>query len=69
MLLRPTALTDEPFAGLTVTVMGVFSGRFEQCTTMAIGFACWPAMMASGVTNTPEGLVGTATPPTLAMAS
>jgi hypothetical protein len=63
------ALTDEPFAGRTVTVMGVFSGRFEQCTTMAIGLACWPAMMASGVTNTPEGFAATATPPTLAMAN
>jgi len=40
VLLEPTTLTDEPFADFTVTVIGVFSGRFEQFTTIEIGFAC-----------------------------
>ena len=66
VLLYPTALMDEPFAGFTVTVIGVFRGRFEHCTTIGIGFGCWPEMMASGVTKMPEGLAETATAPMLA---
>ena len=51
VVFKPTALTDEPFAGITVTVIGVFNGRFKQFTTIGIGFACWPEMMASGETS------------------
>lgn len=40
VLLKPDALTDEPFTGLTVTVIGVFNGRFDQPTTMDIGLDC-----------------------------
>jgi len=40
VLLKPDALTDEPFTGLTVTVIGVFNGRFAQPTTMDIGLDC-----------------------------
>jgi len=40
VLLYPTALTVEPFAGLTVTVIGVFKGMLAQLTTTGIGLAC-----------------------------
>ena len=67
VVLWPTALTDKPFAGFTVTVISVFNGRFAQFTTMGIGFACWPEMMASGETSWPLGVAETEAPATLAM--
>jgi len=68
-VLFPMALTREPVAGLTVTVIGVFKGRFEQLITIGIGLACWPEMMASGVSNCPLGLGDTEMPPMLTMLS
>ena len=65
VLLLPTALTGEPFAGFTVTVMSVFNGMFEQCTTMGIGLACWAAMIESGLASTPLGDKLTDMPATL----
>lgn len=59
------ALTAAPVAGLTVTVIGVFNGRFAQLTTMATGLACCAASTASGVANPPVGAADTGTPPTL----
>ena len=55
-LFVPVALTDEPFAGSTVTVTGVFSGRFWQLTTTGIGFVSEPGMSVSGVMNCPVDL-------------
>lgn len=65
VLLNPTALTGEPFMGFTLTVMAVFNGRFEQRTTMGMGFACCAERTASGVDNAPVGDAETGTPPTL----
>ena len=65
VLLLPVALTTEPFAGLTLTVICVFNGMFEQCTTMEIGLFCCAERTASGVTSCPLGDAETGTPPTL----
>jgi hypothetical protein len=64
-VLWPTALTGEPFIGFTLTVIGVPKGRFEHCTTMGIGLACWADSTASGVDSTPVGEAETGTPATL----
>ena len=65
LLLMPVALTAAPFAGFTLTVICVFSGMFEQCTTIEIGLFCCAESSASGVDNAPVGEAETATPPTL----
>ena len=65
VLLLPVALTAGPFAGLTLTVICVFNGMFEQCTTMEIGLFCCAERTASGVDNAPVGDAETGTPPTL----
>ena len=65
VMLRPVALTAGAFAGFTLTVIWVFSGRFEQCTTMGMGLFCCAERTASGVDNAPVGDAETGTPPTL----
>jgi hypothetical protein len=65
VLFAPMALTDKPFAGLTVTVMGVFKGRFEHCTTTGTGLFCCAEITASGVVKSPVGVALTTTPPIL----
>src|SRR5690349_8155924 len=65
VLFEPVALTAGPLTGLTLTVICVFRGRFEQCTTMGIGLLCCAESMASGVERTPLGEAETGTPPTL----
>ena len=65
VLLSPVALTAGPLAGFTLTVIWVFSGRFEQCTTMGMGLFCCAERTASGVDNAPVGEAETGTPPTL----
>ena len=67
VLLNPVALTAGAFAGFTLTVICVFSGRFEQRTTMEIGLFCCAERTASGVDNAPVGDAETGTPPTLVM--
>src|ERR1035437_982577 len=67
VLLRPVALTAAPFTGLTLTVICVFNGMFEQCTTMGMGLFCCEERTVSGVDNTPVGDAETGTPPTLAI--
>ena len=64
-VLLPVALTTEPFAGLTLTVICVFNGMFEQCTTMETGLFCCAERTASGVASCPLGDAETGTPPTL----
>jgi len=63
--LYPVALTDEPFAGFTLTVMSECNGRFAQFTTMGMGLFCCAESTASGVTSWPVGDTETGTPPTL----
>ena len=65
VLLSPVALTADPFAGFTLTVIWVFNGMFEQCTTMGTGLFCCAERTASGVDNAPVGDAETGTPPTL----
>src|SRR6266567_5268385 len=65
VLLSPVALTAAPFAGFTLTVICVFSGTFEQRTTMVIGLFCCAESTASGVDNAPVGDGETGTPPML----
>lgn len=65
VLLSPVALTVAPFAGLTLTVICVFNGMFEQCTTMGMGLFCCAERTASGVDSWPVGDAETGTPPTL----
>ena len=65
LLLSPVALTVAPFAGFTLTVICVFNGMFEQCTTMGMGLFCCAERTASGVDNAPVGEAETGTPPTL----
>lgn len=65
VLLRPVALTGEPFAGFTLTVICVLSGMFEQFTTMGMGLFCCAERTASGVDKMPVGDAETGTPPTL----
>ena len=65
VLLSAVALTAGAFAGFTLTVIWVFSGRFEQCTTMGMGLFCCAERTASGVDNAPVGDADTGTPPTL----
>src|ERR1035437_2494624 len=65
VLLRPVALTAGPFAGFTLTVICVFSGMFEQCTTMGMGLFCCAERTGSGVDNMSVGEAETGTPPTL----
>ena len=65
LLLSPVALTAAPFAGFTLTVICVFNGMFEQCTTMEIGLFCCEESTASGVASCPLGNAETGTPPTL----
>ena len=65
VLLRPVALTAGAFADFTLTVICVFNGMFEQCTTMEMGLFCCEERTASGVDNTPVGDAETGTPPTL----
>ena len=67
VLFRPVALTAGPFAGFTVTVMGVFNGMFEQCTTIGIGFACCAGMMTAGLAGELDGLAGMEVPAMLAI--
>ena len=69
VLLLPVALTTEPFAGFTLTVICVFNGMFEQRTTMEIGLICCAERTASGAVIVPVGDAETGTPPTLAMAN
>ena len=69
VLLRPVALTAGAFAGFRLTVIWVFSGRFEQCTTMGMGLFCCAERTASGVDNMPVGDAETGTPPTEVTAS
>ena len=69
VLLSPVALTAAPFAGFTLTVICVFSGMFEHCTTMGIGLFCCAEITASGVASCPLGEAETATPPTLVTVS
>ena len=64
-LLSPVALTAAPFAGFTLTVICVFSGMFEQCTTTGMGLFCWAERMVSGVDNWPVGDAAIGTPPML----
>ena len=61
----PVALTAAPFAGLTLTVICVFNGRFAQLTTTGMGLFCCAERTASGVDNAPVGDAETGTPPTL----
>ena len=49
VLLSPVALTAAPFAGFTLTVICVFNGMFEQCTTTGMGLFCCAERTASGV--------------------
>ena len=65
VLLSAVALTAGLFAGFTLTVIWVFSGRFEQCTTMGMGLFCCAERTASGVDNAPVGDAETGTPPML----
>ena len=65
VLLSPVALTAAPFAGFTLTVIWVFSGMLEQCTTIGMGLFCCAERTASGVENWPVGDAETGTPPTL----
>jgi hypothetical protein len=44
------AVTVEPFAGLMLTVMSEFNGKFAQLTMTGIGLVCWAERTASGVT-------------------
>ena len=65
LLLSPVALTATPFAGFTLTVICVFSGMFEQCTTMGMGLFCCAERTASGVDSWPVGDAETGVPPML----
>ena len=65
LLLSPVALTAALFAGFTLTVICVFRGMFEQCTTMGMGLFCCAESSASGVASCPLGEAETGTPPTL----
>lgn len=67
VLLSPVALIAAPFAGFTLTVICVFSGMFEQCTTTEMGLFCCAESTASGVASCPLGDAETGTPPTLVM--
>jgi len=66
LLLSPVALIAAPFAGFTLTVICVFSGMFEQRTTMGMGLFCCAERTASGVESCPLGDAETGTPPMLA---
>ena len=61
------ALTGEPLAGVMLTVMSEFNGRFAQLTTTGMGLFCCADRTASGVTIWPDGDAETVTPPTLMM--
>lgn len=65
VLLRPVALTVAPLTGFTLTVICVFSGMFEQCTTMGMGLFCCADRTASGIAICPVGDAETGIPPTL----
>jgi hypothetical protein len=53
--------------GVTVTVIAVFNGMFEHCTTTETGLDCNAEITASGVVMIPVGDADTGTPATLAI--